>query len=304
MISYKFFKSAVQSLIRNRWLAFATITVMTLTLSTISVFLLANYFIENSIVNVKSKIDLEVFFKNDATESMIFDIKREIVAMPEIKNVTYISKDEAFKIFKESNKDSPELYETVNASENPLPASLKIDLKSSESLEKINNFFRGGKYESLVYKTSYENNKKIADWLLSVAGYVQVIGWSLIGVLGFISFVVVLNTIRMTIYARKEEVEIMKLVGATNWYIRWPFLLEGAFYGFISIIFSSAIIYSVFVFVATPYLVNNPFFTDISKGYVDYVALRTPVILLYQFAMSILVGALSSMAALGRYLKI
>ncbi|MDD5732001.1 MAG: permease-like cell division protein FtsX [Patescibacteria group bacterium] len=296
MFSYKHFKGAVRSLIRNKWLTFATVTVMTLTLFTVSVFVILNILVSSTIDTVESKIDLEVYFKPAVAEDDILDIKKDVSKMPEIKNVQYISTAEALKIFKQMH---PDLDQAVSEVDNPLNASLKIDLYKVEDLGKINSLFVSGKYSALVESSSYKGD--IVSRFINFRTYVTWFGIILSLVFLVTSLIVVLNTIRMTIYTRREEIEIMKLVGATNWYIRWPFILEGAFYGFISMILSSIALF-IGLKIASPHI--RDFFQEFSINFFSSLNAYGLIILGWQFVISVFVGVVSSTIAISRYLKV
>ncbi len=298
---YRIFKSAVRSLWRNKWLTVATVTVMTLTLFTVSVFVVLSVLVNSTIDTVKSRIDLEIYFDQDIAEDEILAIKNEIVIRNEVKDVTYISKKEALEIFKEQNKDDPALYETITEEDNPLPASLRIDLFQAEDLAEVNSLFRGGKYDSLVEDTSYENNKLIVQRLISIGNYIKKGGLILSLVFIIITLIVVLNTIRMTMFTRREEIEIMKLVGATNWYIRWPFVLEGAFYGLISVIISLIVVFAGLKFL-NPYI--NVYLQEFSTNFYEYLKLYSTQIVGLQFLISISLGVISSLIAIRKYLRV
>jgi cell division transport system permease protein len=268
----------------------------------VSTVVLLNQFVGFATGKIESRIDLEVYFKDKTSEDDILGIKRKVAAMPEIKDVKYISKSDALQIFKEKHQGDPAIYETITEADNPLPASIKINLNSSNSLDKINGLFRGGEYDSFVDDTSYENNKVIVQKLKNLN---RVIKWAGLGIgiiFMIISLIVVFNTIRMTMYTRKEEIEIMKLVGATNWYIRWPFILEGAFYGLISMVIASAVMILLLKF-GSPYI--DTYFEDIGTGFYQSLLSDTGIIILcVQFVITIFVGVVSSTIAIGRYLKI
>jgi len=297
MFSYKHFKGAVQSLVRNKWLTFATITVMTLTLFTVSMFVVLNFLVNSTINTVESKMDLEVYFKPNVAEDDILSIKREITQMPEVKEVQYISTLDALNIFKGLH---PDLSSAISESDNPLPASLKINLyKATQDIGTINNLFIGGKYSALVESSSYKGD--IINRFISIRNYIRLGGMILILIFLITSLIVVLNTIRMNIYTRREEIEIMKLVGATNWYIRWPFILEGAFYGFISMIIASLALLLVLK-LANPHI--KDFFQEFSNDFFNSLNSYGLVILGWQFLVSVFVGVVSSTIAISRYLKV
>lgn len=301
MFSYRVFKNAMLSLIRNKWLTFATVTVMTLTLFTVSIFVMLNILINSSIETVKSRIDIEVYFKTTVSEEDILDIQKDLKNMSVVKEVKYISKEDALGIFKERFRDDSELTETISGSSNPLPASLVINANKTNDLDGINGFFRGGKYNELVDSTSYEKNKDTVKKLVTFGDYINKGGFILIAIFIFTSLIVVLNTIKMTIFTRKEEIEIMRLVGATNWYIRWPFILEGAFYGLISMIFASTLIILALSFGREGLIA---YFADFGNNFYDSINTYGLIMLAWQFCVSIFVGVVSATIAIGRYLKV
>jgi len=270
---------------------------MTLTLFTVSVFVISNILVNSTINTVESKMDLEVYFKTTTAEDDILGIKKEIAKMPEVKEIQYISTSEALKIF---YKNNPDLYGIVAENENPLNASLKINLyKPTQDLETVNKLFISGKYSALVEKTSYKGD--IMKRFINFRYYIRLFGMVLILIFLITSLIVVLNTIRMNIYTRKEEIEIMKLVGATNWYIRWPFILEGAFYGFISMIIALIALF-VGLRLASPHI--KDFFGEYSNEFFNSLNTYGLAILGWQFLVSIFVGIVSSTIAISRYLKV
>jgi len=303
MFSFKSFKSAGQSIIRNKWLTFATVTVMTLTLFTISVFIILNILVNSTIDTVKSRIDLEIYIKDSITEDLILDAEKDVSKLPEVKNVQYLTPADALKKWQEKYKNNSKLYQAVGEDNNPLPASLVISLYKVEDIGKINSLFVGGKYQAITESTSYQKdgNSDIVNRLIAFSYYIKEGGIALCLVFLITSLIVVLNTIRMTMYTRKEEIEIMKLVGATNWYIRWPFILEGAFYGFISMIIASIGLIVALKF-GGPYL--QTYLQDYSANFFNSLNAYGLMILGWQFLISIFVGVVSSTIAIGRYLKI
>lgn len=301
MLNIRMYKSALRNLWRNKWLTVATVTVMTLTLFTVSIFVIINLLVHSTIDTIKSRIDLEVYFKQNATEDQITAIKNDLKVDPAIKSITYVSKKDALEVFKKQNINDQAIIDSITEQDNPLPASLKINLYQAERLESINDKFKKGRYSDLVDSTSFDNNKMIIDRLINVSNYVKKGGVGLSLVLILSTLVVVLNTIRINIFTRRDEIEIQKLVGATNWYIRWPFILEGAFYGLISVVISLIVIFTGMRLIA-PYV--GFYLGEFSVSFYEYLGQYSLGIIAAQFVLSILLGVVSSLMAMGRYLKV
>jgi cell division transport system permease protein len=225
----------------------------------------------------------------EATTAQIDAVHNKIVGIPEVKSVDFISKDEAYEIEK---KRHPELLENVVG--NPLPASFKVIPKRGEDVGKI-----AAALDPLptgVGKVNY--GKKTADRVLKVAkviGAIFIFG-SLILIVA--SVILIANTIRLSIYARRREIEVMKLVGATNWFVRGPFILEGLLTGFVGAI--AAIFLLVLAKeIALPAIIEHSTLTN------DEVhALAFPLIALILVGTSLVIGAVGSGITLRRFLKV
>jgi cell division transport system permease protein len=241
------------------------------------------------VVNVYFCTQLDVACDKEATTAQIDAVHNKIVAIPEVKSVEFISKDEAYEIEK---KRHPELLENVVG--NPLPASFKVIPKRGEDVGKI-----AAALDPLptgVGKVNY--GKKTADRVLKVAkviGAIFIFG-SLILIVA--SIILIANTIRLSIYSRRREIEVMKLVGATNWFVRGPFILEGLLTGFIGAIVAIFLLVLAKE-VALPAIIEHSTLTN------DEVhALAFPLIALILIGTSLVIGAVGSGITLRRFLKV
>jgi cell division transport system permease protein len=245
--------------------------------------------------DVKRQLVVNVYFctplkcKDDASRAQIDAVRSKLVSMPEVKSVKFISKEDALEIQKER---TPELVD--NLSSNPLPPSYQIIPHRGEDVSKI--AARLDPVPAGVEQVNY--GKKTADRVLQVAKIIGAI--FLVGSLVLIgaSILLIANTIRLSIFARRREVEVMKLVGATNWFVRGPFMLEGLITGLIGSI-AAVILLVIAKEVALPELVGRTSLTDD-----DVSALSFPLIALILIATSLLVGAAGSGITLRRFLRI
>lgn len=293
-------KSGFTNFWRNLWLSIAATMVMTITLVIFSTLFLLFTLTTYSIHTIQNTVDISVYFKIGLAEDQIHTIKDTISQDPRVKEVDYVSATQAFNDFKEKHQNDPLITQSLNElTENPLPATLHIKANNLDDYPAIADELSGDQYKNFVDKVNFEDNRVVIDRLSKILNFIITFGLVLFGVFALIAIVVIFNTITLTIYNRREEVEIMRLVGATNWYIRGPFLTESLLYS----IFSTGITAALFV----------PVFTKVIPKITQYV---NPDINLYYnafnywyligvlFVMALLLSIISTMMAIRKYLKI
>ena len=216
---------------RNAWLSAATIIVMTLVLFVVGNLVFLGALSHTVLRSLESKIDVSVYFTPDAPEQEILTLKREMEARPDVKEVSYISRDSALASFRERHKDSALIVGALDElDDNPLQASVNIKAADSSQYGAISDFL-AEKKSPIVSKINYFENQDVIDRLSSIVGSVRGAGAVLTIFLAFVAVLVAFNTIRMAIYTVREEIKIMRLVGASRWFIRGPFLVTGLLYG-------------------------------------------------------------------------
>lgn len=284
-------KNSWKNIRRSPYQAFAAIMIMTLTFLTISffTFLLLG---SSKIVNFfESKPQVTAFFKNEAKQIEIDSLKASLEGNDRIASVKFVSKEEALNIYREQNKNDPLLLDLVTA--DILPSSLEISATKIEDLTEISEILKSS---PIVQEVIFQ--KDVVSTLTSWTSALRIIGVVLVIVLSLVSIFIMVTIIGIKISQRKEDIEIMKLIGATSWHIRWPFIYEGIFYGvagaFIGWIFSSAVL-----LYATPFL--SSFLKGIPIFPVPY--LFFVILLGVEILIAIILGAFSSFMAVLRYLK-
>ena len=216
---------------RNAWLSAATIIVMTLVLFVVGNLVFLGALSHTVLRSLESKIDVSVYFTPEAPEQEILTLKREMEARPDVKEVSYISRDSALASFRERHKDSALIVGALDElDDNPLQASVNIKAADSSQYGAISDFL-AEKKSPIVSKINYFENQDVIDRLSSIVGSVRGAGAVLTIFLAFVAVLVAFNTIRMAIYTVREEIKIMRLVGASRWFIRGPFLVTGLLYG-------------------------------------------------------------------------
>jgi cell division transport system permease protein len=234
--SRRIFKTTIQHFTRNMSHSVAAVVVMSLTLLLITIFVLMILGLNVVLDHFEAKPQVTAFFKDEATEAQIMVIKERLMQTGEVSDVTYVSKEDALARYKEQNKDEPILLEMVTAK--ILPASLEI---SATDIVYLGHLATMLEEEGLVEDVFYQQD--VVETLQGWTNTIRLGGILVVGVFIGISVLIVIITISSNIASRKEEIEIMRLVGATASYIRWPFILEGILYGLVSGAFALGIIY-------------------------------------------------------------
>src|SRR3989344_2614846 len=222
---------SLKRIIRSGWsnfrrqtaLSFATVSIMVMT-----IFLITSLFLFQGTTNflislLEGRVNISVNFKKDISEDDILRVKEELSQSPEVKNVEYISREDALARFTEKHKEDLVILESlVEVGANPFLASLNIKAFQATQYDAISTFFSQDPYQELVEKIDYFQNKQIIERIFKISTSVKFAG-SLLGlILGLIAVLVAFNTIRLAIYSSREEISIMRLVGASKWFIRGP----------------------------------------------------------------------------------
>lgn len=287
----KSFKTMWKHVRRSPYQALAAILIMTLTFLAISFFSFVVFGSSRIISYFESKPQVTAFFKEEATQENIDALAETMKQSGKVANVRYVSKKEALEIYKRQNQDDPLLLDLVT--EDILPASLEIATLRIEDLNEVSTQLEQSPYISeVVYQ------KDVVDTLAAWTNALRKIGFALILVLAAVSIFIMVTIIGFKISQKKEEIEVMRLLSATKWYVRWPFLLEGIFYGITGaligwVIASGALLY------ATPLL--EGFLRGIPLLPVSPLFLG--MLLLAELLLAVILGAFSSFLAVLRYLK-
>lgn len=299
---YRTTKFATQNFWRNLWLSVITIFILVLTLFLVSIVGTINLLADQAIRAVEDKIDIDIFFTQQATEDNIIAAQAFLQSIPEVKNVRYISADEALAKFKDSHADNADIQAALEElDDNPLPASLVVQATKLDSYQAIIQQFEASEYDALVEDKNFSDHQLVIDRLSAIIDRLYQTSIIVSAVFVIISVIMMFNTIRIAIFTHREELRIMKLVGATNWFIRAPFILEGLLYAIISSALAMALLWLVIIS-AAPYA--NAFFSgynfSLDSFFYDYFW----YVFFIQFIFSLLLAVGSSMISIGRHLKV
>ncbi len=277
----------------------ATIVVMTLMLFVMGNLIFVSAFAATAIKMFQSKIDVTVYFTADAEENQIREIQQELQQLPHVEQVTYTSKDAAFADFREQQKDNAFIASALDEiGTNPLEASLDIRADQPMYYAEISDFLQKKNYP-IVHKINYFENKDAIERLAHLVGTVRAIGAIIAFALAFVAILITFNTVRLAIYTVREEIGIMRLVGATQWFIRGPFLVSGVLYGV-----SSAIVVTLMFFPLT--WMMSPKIALMLPGFdlFHYFLNNFFEFFIVMLGTSAILGVLSSAIAMRKYLKI
>jgi len=297
---FRIIKSGWQSFVRNYWLSTATVAVIILALLVVVGLLLFNVVTQAVVANLEGKVDVSVYFNKDSDEAKILSLRQELVDLKEVKSVDYVSKDEALKRFRELHKDNAVLLQSLQElDQNPLQASLNIKANYASQYETVANYLSQDRFQGVIEKINYKQNKEIIDRLTRLTGNIQKGGIAISLFLALLAVLVSFNTIRLTMYNWRDEISVMRFVGASNWFIRGPFIVEGILYGIcaaiITIIFTFPILYFV-----SPKITS--FLPEVDLMY--FYQSNFGEFLLLLFGIGIVLGGVSSLIAIRRYLKV
>jgi cell division transport system permease protein len=290
--------------VRNAWLAIAAMAVMVVTLTIVLFSLIANATFTNTINQITDKIDVSVFLKDEVGEAQRNKLIADIKNLPNVESVQFVSKDEVLKKYVQDHAGSPELLAAVSQTDNPLPATIHIKPKDLNKLGEIRSFLSRDDIIALQSdETSYSDNRKEAiDKITHSANLLERAGIIAVAIFAVVTVLIIFNTIQMAIFNRRDELTIMRLLGASTSYIRGPFVVESIIYGALAALISTLLIHSMFAVWRSSLEATSLGLLDI--GYAaTYFRENFWHFLLMQLGVGILIGAVSSIVATRRYLK-
>lgn len=298
-------KSGFVSFLRNKTVSLSSVGILTTTLIIIGVFFFFRGIFDYSLNQVRNKVDIKIYFKLDAEDSQILDIKNRIKTLPEVQSIELVTAEQSLTDFQEKHSNDPvTLQALAELDTNPFGAMLTVFAKDTNSYDYISNTlssesdFLGESY-SAIDKINYFELKPTIDRLNNMIRLFNSIGYWITLLFLVISSLIIFNTIRLSIFIYKEEIAVMKLVGASNMHIRGPFLVESSIYAVIS-----SLLAMIFFFPTTFYLAKNTIDFFSGLDIFQYYLQNFFVLFLLLLIISLLLATFSSLLAIRRYLKI
>ncbi len=290
---------------RNGWLSFSSVAIMTLTFFVISIFVFTLYSVHVILHYYESKSQVIVFFNPQASQTYISSVKTKIENTGKATSIQFISQEVAYKRFVKLLKtQNPALAKSVDI--NALPPSFEVSTQNLSNLQDVANTLyklkknSNGQIDNILYF------KNVVQFLKQAVSVISDVGLGLIIFLGIIAFVIIIITIAITINSHSEDIEIMKLVGASNTYVVGPFIMEGALYGVMGVFVSSIVLYLIFLIVSTYYKATilfplEQFFQGVPLPH--YSLLLVLEFIGIEALVGIIIGAIASSISITKYLK-
>jgi cell division transport system permease protein len=296
-------KAGMVNFSRNGLVSWAAVLVLTITLSVITSIILLQAILSFSVNQIKDKVDVTIYFTVGAPESQILSLKKSLEKLPEVSFVSYTSAEEALKNFRDRHQgDYPTIQALDEIEENPLGAYLNVKAREISQYETIANFLKSDDAlvsgsSSIIDKVNYYQNKLVIDRLNSIISGAQKLGFIVTLLLIIISIITTFNTIRLTIFISKEEIGVMRLVGASRLRIRGPFMIEGAICGII------ATFITLLLFWPVTFWLGHNMSSFLGLDLYDYYVANLLQIFVIILLSGILLGMISSFLAVRRYLN-
>ncbi len=294
-------KYAVQNIIRNIGLAFITITILTLALVSVNTLIGLRGLASAAISAVEQQVDVSIFFTPTATDKQIEQVKNYVYDVAAVNKTDYVSPADALAAFRVRHTDDTDILKSLDVLEqNPLGAILIVRTKDTNDYKKILTALSSDNFKSIIQKRSFEDRGKIVENVQLVTSRLERFSIGLAALFALIAIIIVFNAIRVAIYTQREEISIKKLVGATNGFIRAPFLIEAFIYVSVSIAATSFVIMFM-TRVLDPYL--GPLFADNGFSLYGIFFNRGPLMFAIEFVIVLLLAWLTAAFAMRKYLR-
>lgn len=289
---FYYIKEAFKSLFRNGLMSLASISTVVLSMFMLGVFLCGVMNLNNLASNLESQVQVSIYLKEGLTTPQVMELGKELKALPNLKQLKFINKVQAMERFKERIGEDNQLIEALGTN-NPLPSSYEVTLDNPQDVAKVAKWAA-----TMPQVESTHYGKEIIEDLFKLTQVIRIGGIVLMVFLAGATLFIISNTIRLTVFARRKEIAIMKLVGATNSFIRWPFLLEGVFIGAIGSGIAIACLWQFYNFVLQE-VTQSLTFLPIIGMYPFFYHLAGVIA-----AVGIIVGAIGSTISVKQYMKV
>jgi len=298
---YRIIKFAFQNFWRNFWLSLITVSMLILTLLTVNVLVILNVVTTTAIESVEDKIDVSVYFDPETSTEIVQGAQGYLQALPQVVDAQLITPEEALTRFKDRHAEDPEILKSLEEVDgNPFGASLIVKAQSPQDFDFILEALDNPQFRDYIEKSEFDDYEAIIQSINRATDRVRLFGFALSGIFLLIAVLIVFNSIRVAIFIHKEEISIMRLVGASSWFIRAPFWVEVILFSLLATAVSMVITYPVLGVLEPQF---NSFFYPIETGLLDYYNTNFLMLFGVQFLGLSLINIIASSVAMRRYLK-
>lgn len=297
-------RNAFRNFRRNVWLSIATTVIMTLTLLVISFLYIVNVVGNNVLTTFSQKVDIAVIFKDSTTPDQIETINKSVASRSDVKSTHIVTSAEALQSFRDAHKNDPYIEQALSELQrNPLPSSMYIIATEPQFYTDISNNLKDPAYAQFIEKINFEDSKSVIEKLVRIMTITKNSALVITGVFAVLVILIMFNTIRLAIYSFREEIDIMRLVGASRWYIQSPFIIESMLVAIISVTIS--IIVTLLLLNAGADFINRFFFSGQNATFDIYTYATSHWMQLIgtELGVALLLAIISSYIAVRRYLK-
>jgi cell division transport system permease protein len=298
---FRIIKFSLQDIARNIWLSIVTITILLIALFSINTLLTVRVVSDNAVNAVKEKIDISLYLRPDSAEREILSLQERINGLPEVKSVKYTSKQDALDLFRSRYSDNQEILQALRElGTNPLSPSLSIVPADLDNAANLINILRQLD-SNIIESRDFSDNSVIVTKIQNITERINEVGLIIIIIFVLTSLLVVYNSIRVAVYTHKREIEIMRLVGASNFFIYMPFLFSAFIYALVSTMIMIAIFYP-FLTLFQPYL--EVFLAGYNVNLLNYFVYNFWPIFGAQFGVIFFITLVASFYAVRKYARI
>ena len=287
-----FIREVFMSLGRNNWMSLASIGTVAVSLFIFGMFLMLVLNMNKMAESMESQVQINVYLEDSVDREQARDMESDLKALEGVRAVTFVTKDEAMERFKERLGDQKTMLDALDDT-NPLPDSFEVMITQPDLVKAA-----AATIEKWDGVESAKYGQDVMEHLFDITRLIRIFGFTLMLVLAFATLFIISNTIRLTVFARRKEIAIMKYVGATDWFIRWPFMLEGMVLGLLGSIVSAIALRLVYTGIAEKIYATLAFFPLIpEEPFLSYI---TVVVILSGMA----VGSIGSAVSIKKFLKV
>lgn len=294
-----YIRSGLQNILRNRVMSLSSITAIMVALFVLGLVLVIAANLDVMVEGMESKMEITIYLRDGTTHSQRLIIENSIKSWEGVYDIVFVSKQEALTKWKAELGDKGRLLEGYSGANNPLPDSFIVKIQKPEYVEAIVE-----QASALPAVEDINYSSQVAEFIGGFAKGIRIFGALIVTVLAVVAVVVISNTVRLTVYSRRREINIMKYIGATDWFIRWPFIIEGIVLGMIGALLSTSLVAGAYKF-----LIDRSGYINVKWGYLgifELLPMNEVVfpILTISLAVGACVGITASCISVGKHLKV
>lgn len=291
-------REAFSSIKRNNLMGLASVLSILAALIILGIFIVFSVNLQHITQNVESALELKVYLKKDITQEQIDSLQSQLQSNEYVTEVTYVSADQALSDFSSSLQEYSGLLQGYDSSNNPMQASFNLKVSDPDRIKDVKTYAEGLQNEGV---DSVKYGEEYVDALTSFSHFANIFSIALIVILSVVSIFIIYNTIKLTCFARRKEIRVMRYVGAANWYIRAPFVLEGVIFGLIAALIAIILIRANYYFLIS--YVQQSIYLPMNSDLVDPNSIMGPITL-FSFIYGIAIGAVGSVFSMRKFLNV